>query len=196
MKTKIITISREYASGGGSIGKMTAQKLDIPCYDTEIIKETMKKTGISEAMIESTEQRVTSSFLFNLAMGVAAERNYMEQIYQAEKEIILDKVSQGPCVIVGRAANFIKKNEIASINAFIYSDLKHRMEYAVKNLNIDEKNVRAVIEKSDKERSLFSRSYYDREWGEKGNYDIMLNTGVLGMEKSSDILVNLYKNWQ
>lgn len=196
MKTKIITISREYASGGGSIGKMTAQKLDIPCYDTEIIKETMKKTGISEAMIESTEQRVTSSFLFNLAMGVAAERNYMEQIYQAEKEIILEKVSQGPCVIVGRAANFIKKNEIASINAFIYSDLKHRMEYAVKNLNIDEKNVRAVIEKSDKERSLFSRSYYDREWGEKGNYDIMLNTGVLGMEKSSDILVNLYKNWQ
>lgn len=196
MKTKIITISREYASGGGSIGKMTAEKLDIPCYDTEIIKETMKKTGISEAMIESTEQRVTSSFLFNLAMGVAAERNYMEQIYQAEKEIILEKVSQGPCVIVGRAANFIKKNEIDSINAFIYSDLKHRMEYAVKNLNIDEKNVRAVIEKSDKERSLFSRSYYDREWGEKGNYDIMLNTGVLGMEKSSDILVNLYKNWQ
>lgn len=196
MKTKIITISREYASGGGSIGKMTAEKLDIPCYDTEIIKETMKKTGISEAMIESTEQRVTSSFLFNLAMGVAAERNYMEQIYQAEKEIILEKVSKGPCVIVGRAANFIKKNEIASINAFIYSDLKHRMEYAVKNLNIDEKNVRAVIEKSDKERSLFSRSYYDREWGEKGNYDIMLNTGVLGMEKSSDILVNLYENWQ
>lgn len=196
METKIITISREYASGGGSIGKMTAKKLDIPCYDTEIIKETMKKTGISEAMIESAEQRVTSSFLFNLAMGVAAERNYMEQIYQAEKEIILEKVSQGPCVIVGRAANFIKKNEIASINAFIYSDLKHRMEYAVRNLNVDEKNVRAVIEKSDKERSLFSRSYYDREWGEKSNYDIMLNTGILGMEKSSDILVNLYENWQ
>lgn len=195
MKKEIITISREYASGGRTIGKMTAEKLDIPFYDTEIIKETMKKTGLSEDVIKSTEQRVTNSFMFNIAMGIDTELNYMKKIYFAEKEVILEKVANGPCVIVGRSANFILKSEIIALRAFIYSDKKSRTNYAIQNYKVSQSEAKSLIERSDKERSLHSKSFHDEVWGDRKNYDILLNSGVLGLEECSDIIVKLYQYW-
>lgn len=194
METKIVTISREYASGGRTIGRRVAEQLGIPFYDTEIIRETMKKTGLSEEMIQSAEQRVTSSFLFNIAMGVDVGRNYMQKIHFAERDVILEKVSQGPCVIVGRSANFILQNQVPALRAYIYSDIESRIEYAVKNYGIDSNEARAMILRSDKDRSLYSKSFYDEEWGERTNYDMMLNSATLGIDGCVELLIKAYQS--
>ena len=189
---KVITISRQYASGGRTIGKMAAKELDIPLYDSEIIKDTMKKTGLSADMVEAMEQRVTNSFLFNLVMGVDDVHNNLKQIEKAEHEIIQNYVKKGPCVIVGRSANFILGVE-DSLNVFIYSDTKDRISYAVKNYNVDEKQAKSMIEKSDRERKMHALSFYNNEWGNKNNYDLMLNSGKLGIEKCVELIVRAAK---
>lgn len=194
MESKIVTISREYASGGRTIGRKTAQKLGIPFYDTEIIRETMKKTGLSEEMIQSAEQRVTSSFLFNIAMGVDVGRNYMQKIHFAERDVILEKIAQGPCVIVGRSANFILQNKVPALRAYIYSDMDRRVAYAVEHYGVDSSEARAMILRSDKDRSLYSRSFYDEEWGERTNYDIMLNSAIFGVDGCVELLIKAYHN--
>lgn len=189
---KVITISRQYASGGRTIGKMVAQKLGIPLYDSEIIKDTMKKTGLSEKMVEAAEQRVTNSFLFNLAMGVDDAHNQMKQIEKAEHEIIQEYVKKGSCVIVGRSANFLL-NEEDSLNVYIYSDVKNRISYATQHYEIDEKNAKIMIEKTDHERKMHALSFYNKEWGNKNNYDLLLNSGKLGIEKCVELIVNAGK---
>mgnify|MGYP004536071053 FL=1 len=189
---KVITISRQYASGGRTIGKIVAQKMGIPLYDSEIIKDTMKKTGLSEKMVEAAEQRVTNSFLFNLAMGVDDAHNQMKQIERAEHEIIQEYVKKGSCVIVGRSANFLL-NEEDSLNVYIYSDVKNRISYATQHYEIDEKNAIKMIEKTDHERKMHALSFYNKEWGNKNNYDLMLNSGKLGIEKCVELIVNAGK---
>lgn len=194
MESKIITISREYASGGRTIGRKTAEQLGIPFYDTEIIRETMKKTGLSEELIQNAEQRVTSSFLFNIAMGVDVGRNYMQKIHFAEKEVILEKGAEGPCVIVGRSANFILQNKVPALRAYIYSDVDSRIDYAVKHYGIDVSEAHSMILRSDKDRSLYSKSFYDEEWGERTNYDLMLNSAALGIDGCVDLIIKAYQN--
>lgn len=189
---KVITISRQYASGGRTIGKMVAPKMGIPLYDSEIIKDTMKKTGLSEKMVEEAEQRVTNSFLFNLAMGVDDAHNQMKQIEKAEHEIIQEYVKKGSCVIVGRSANFLL-NEEDSLNVYIYSDVKNRISYATRHYEIDEKDAKKMIEKTDHERKMHALSFYNKEWGNKNNYDLLLNSGKLGIEKCVELIVNAGK---
>ena len=186
---KIITISRQYASGGRTIGKMVADNLGIPLYDTQIIKETMKKTGLSVEMVEAVEQRVTNSFLFNLAMGVDDAHNYMKQIEKAEHEIIQKYAEKGPCVIVGRSANFVLE-EKDSVNVFIFSDINDRVSYAVNHYDVDAKQAKIMIEKTDRERKMHAMSFYGKEWGNKNNYDFLLNSGKLGIEKCVELIVN------
>lgn len=189
---QVITISRQYASGGRTIGKMVADKLEIPLYDTQIIKDTMKKTGFSEEMVEATEQRVTNSFLFNLAMGVDDAHNHMKQIEKAEHEIIQGYAEKGSCVIVGRSANFVLE-EKDSVNVFVFSDIKDRISYAVSHYGVDEKQAKLMIEKTDRERKMHAMSFYSKEWGNKNNYDFLLNSGKLGIEKCVELIVNAVK---
>ena len=189
---KVVTISRQYASGGRTIGKMLSERLEIPLYDTEIIRDTMKMTGLSPEMIEAAEQRVTNSFLFNLAMRVDDAHNLMKQIEKAEYEIIREYVEKGPCVIVGRAANFIL-DEKDSINVFVFSNIKDRVSYAIEHYGIDEKHAKLTIEKTDRERRMHAMSFYGKEWGNKNNYDLLLNSGRLGIEKCVDLIVNAIK---
>lgn len=189
---KVITISRQYASGGRTIGKMVAKELGIPLYDSEIIKDTMKKTGLSAEMVENMEQRVTNSFLFNLVMGVDDAHNNLKQIEKAEHEIIREYVKNGPCVIVGRSANFVLDIK-DSLNVFVYSDKASRVEYAVNHYEIDEKQAKLMIEKSDHERKMHALSFYSKEWGKKDNYDLLLNSGKLGIEKCVELITEAVK---
>ena len=193
MQTKIITISREYGSGGRDIGRRVAEALNIPFYDSEIIRETMTRTGLSEEVIRTAEQRVTSSFLFNIAMGVDITRNYVQQIHAAEKEVILEKIAEGACVIVGRSANFILQNRVPAVRAFIYADIDSRVKYASEHYGIDTKDVRSVILQSDSHRSLYSKNFYNEDWGERTNYDMMLNSALLGIDGCADLIVTTYR---
>lgn len=188
MKT-VVTISRQYASGGRTIGKLVAEKLGIPLYDTEIIKDTMKRTGLSAEIVAAREQSVTNSFLFNLAMGVDDAHNPMKQIVKAEHEIIQGYVDKGSCVIVGRSANFLLDcNDL--MNVFVFSDMKHRIDYAMQHYDVDEKKAKYLIEKTDRERKMHTMFFYSKEWGNKNNYDLLLNSGKLGIEKCVDLIIS------
>lgn len=187
---QIITISRQYASGGRTIGKAVAQRLGFAFYDTQIIRDTMRRTGLAAQTVEDTEQRVTNSFLFNLVMGVDIARNNMKKIEQAEREIIREYVKQGPCVIVGRSANFVLEDVPTEqvLNAYIYAGKAERIAYAVRHYGVEESQAKRRIEQTDKERRLYTASFYGKEWGDKQNYDLLINSGSLGLAACVDIL--------
>ena len=189
---KIITISRQYGSGGRLIGEMVSKQLNIPFYDSKIIRETMKKTGFTENMIKSTEQRVTNSFLFNLAMGVDEANNHKKIIEQAEHDVIQNLAKQGPCVIIGRSANFIL-SEKDTLNVFIYSDINDRITYATEHYNIDAANAKSIVQKNDHERKMYALNFYNQDWENKNNYDLLLNSGKLGIETCVKLIIDTIK---
>ena len=189
---KIITISRQYGSGGRLIGEMVSKQLNIPFYDSKIIRETMKKTGFTENMIKSTEQRVTNSFLFNLAMGVDEAHNHMKIIEQAEHDVIQNLAKQGPCVIIGRSANFIL-SEKDTLIVFIYSDINDRITYATEHYNIDAGNAKSIVQKNDHERKMYALNFYNQDWENKNNYDLLLNSGKLGIDTCVKLIIDTIK---
>ena len=194
MKKEIITINREYASGGHNIGQQVAETLGIPFYDTEIIKEAAKKTGLSSDFVADAEQRVTNSFLFNLIMNANVNQNYYERIFAAEKEIILEKAAQGPCVIIGRCANFILDKEYPNLRIFLYASIKKRIAYAVENFKVTASDAASLIQHSDRDRALYCQNMLDMTWGKRTNYDLMLNSGELGISACIDLICTFYNS--
>ncbi|SDB05445.1 AAA family ATPase [Eubacterium oxidoreducens] len=194
MSRRVITISREYASGGHTIAKILSQELGIPFYDTQIIDEVVKKTGLDKEIVENAEKQVTSSFLFNLVMGMGAQNNYYEKIYKAQKDFVYAKLNEGPCIFVGRAANFILGQDVEQLRVFIYSTLDKRVEYAIKHYKLSKEKAQETIIRSDRDRALQSKNYYDKVWGARANYDVMLNSGELGVEGCVKILARIFRD--
>lgn len=196
---KIITIGRELGSGGRTIGKMVANKLGIPYYDHELIDAAVEKSGLSTAFIETTEQKVTSSLLYNLAMGTAygygilkdADKQTLplsEQVYVAQKEAIKGFAEKGSCVIVGRCADQILADRDDVLKVFVYADKIKRAERCVKEYGLSQNSALKQIERSDKERSRHYNCFTDKTWGERINYDLLLNSGELGLEACAKII--------
>lgn len=133
MTNKVITISRQFGSGGRSIGKAVAEKLGIPYYDKELVDKVAKESGFSHEFIEEIGEyaSVTSSFLFNIAvsshpMGLVDTMSVSDKLYVCQTNVIRDLASKGPCVIVGRCADFILKDQPDCLHIFIHSDMAHR----------------------------------------------------------------------
>lgn len=196
---KIITIGRELGSGGRTIGKMVANKLGIPYYDHELIDAAVEKSGLSTAFVETTEQKVTSSLLYNLAVGTAygygifkdADKQTLplaEQVYAAQKEAIRSFAEKGSCVIVGRCADHILSDRDDVLKVFIYADKKKRTERCVNEYGLSQNSALKQIERSDKERSRHYNCFTDKTWGERINYDLLLNSGELGLEACAKII--------
>lgn len=129
-------------------------------------------------------------------MGVNSERNYFEQIYKAEREIILEKARRGPCVIVGRGADHVVEEKMPTLRAFIYASRKNRIRRAIENYGLDEDKARREIDRMDRERSIHMKTFTGLNWGERINYDIMLNAGFLGEDACSRILEQAYLNME
>lgn len=195
MRRRIICISREFASGGHTIATQTAELLHIPCYDSEIIQEMTKETGLTDELIQKTQQKVNGSFLYNLVMGINNPVGIYEKIYQAQKKIILSKAAEGPCIIVGRAANIILADNISRsipmLRVFIYADMASRMDRAKNQYHLTETEAREKILESDRERTLQSKNLFGKTWGDRANYDLMLNTSLLGIEECSRFLARM-----
>ena len=161
---KIITIGRELGSGGRTIGKMVANKLGIPYYDRELIDAAADKSGLSKTMIETTEQKITNSLLYNIAMGTFqgygilkdADKGTLplsEQVYVAQKEVIEGYANEGSCVIVGRCADQILSERDDVLKVFIYADLDKRVEKSIKDYGFAKDEARKKVKTSDKERA-------------------------------------------
>ncbi len=202
MRKNIITISRQFASGGHEIGKMVADKLGIDFYDKEIISIVAKKSGYSVEFVEETGELVSHSLLFNIAagsmfgsQGFNGELPIGDKVYVAQYNVIQDIAKKGPCVIVGRGADYILRERDDCFNAFIHADMAFRKNLALKSdaYSISEKNIEKEILKRDKRRAAHYNHYTSNVWGASENYDITLNSASIGIERCADAIVSLVK---
>lgn len=199
--TKIITISREYGSGGRQIGERIAKALDIPFYDKVLIDMIAQDCGMAAGYVEEASEKMTMAQAFNIAtLGYYSVSPVVENvqvigedIFVAQSRIIKDLAEKGPCVIVGRCADYILRDRDDVLNVFIHSDYNQRAKRAVEEYGIEEKNVASVIKKSDKARAKHYSFYCEKKWGNLDNYDLILNSGKFGLEKSVEIILDAVK---
>ena len=203
MNNYIITIGRELGSGGRTIGKIVSEKLGINYFDYEIIDETARKSGFSIDFVKESEQRVTNSLLYNLALGtsynIATSFNRNEsinletQLYLAQQNVIKEMADKGSCVIVGRCADYVLRDYEGLFRVFIYADIKFRENHIVEHYNYKPETAAKEIKKADKRRSAHYLTFTDQHWGRRQNYDLMINSGIIGFDKSAEIIIDAIK---
>ncbi len=196
----IITISRQYGSGGRFVGKLLAEELNIPFYDKEIISMAAENSGFAQEFIKENEQKMkglsTLSFTPGMLSGNFAYNfeNIESKIYAAEAEAIVKIANEGACVIVGRCADYILKDKCKCLNVFIHADMPSRIERVINvfQRTDNQKKAEKLIKENDRLRARHYRFYTDGEWGDVNNYHITLNTSVLSVEDCAKILKEAY----
>ena len=194
MANRIITISREFGSGGRTIGKEVAEKLGIPCYDQELIEKISEESGFTKDFIaERGEYTPTSSWFAN---GLAAKNNNghstSDYIWNIQRKVIMELAEKGSCVIVGRCADFILNDTHDCLKVFIHASLEHRAERIVRVYGESDVKAEKRLKDKDKRRKAYYQLYTDTEWGVAKNYTLTLDSGVLGIEKCVDVITDLY----
>lgn len=187
-KKIVITIAREYGSGGRYIGKLVAEKLGIKLYDKEFIEELSDKTGLTDEYIEANEQK--RNLLDNFNNAYYGGLNNSDELFIKESEFIKKIAKNNSCVIVGRCADYILKDKKNVIKAFIYNSLENKIKRAKKYYGMKD-NCKKEINKINKLRENHYNHYTDREWKDPANYDICLNSDEVGIEKSVDIICKM-----
>lgn len=184
-KKIIITISREYGSGGRYVGKVLSQKLGISFYDKELISLISEKTGFSKSYVSSNDQKLSSP---------KYEQNNDDRIFIAEEKIIKNLAKKESCIIVGRCSNYILKNNKNTVHIFLYSDEVNKVKRSVKYYGLKEKDALKQINKINKERSKHYKYYTKENWYDINNYDLALNVDSLGIEKTAEVIKNYVDN--
>ncbi len=193
MSTKIITISREFGSGGRYIGTKLADKLGVKFYDKDIIAKVAQETGFADKFIEEQGEYAVSKNIFSYGfMGRTADgMSTSDHIYIAQRRIINSIADEGPCVIVGRCADYILKDRENVLNVFIFGREPEKLARITKMYGKTEKEALAMCKDMNKKRAINYQYYTDQKWGETKNYDLCLNSSALGYEKCVDILADL-----
>lgn len=188
-ETTVITISRQYGSGGRYVGRLVADKLGIKFYDKDLITALSQKTGLSEDYIEENEQKRNS--LDALNNGLYYNLSNSDELFLKESELIKEFASKGSCVIIGRCADFILKDFDNVINVFIYSDEEHKIKRATEQYGLTRKEAEKKIKNNDKQRSNHYNHYTGKKWGESSNYDLCINSDKFGVEKSAELICDV-----
>lgn len=194
MKNRVITISREFGSGGRTIGKKVAEKLGIPCYDAEIIQEMVKETGFAPDYVKEAGEYAPGSFLsaaFSNRMLVPTNEDIL---WEHQYKVITKLAEKGPCVIVGRCADYILQDKADCLKVFIHMDMKTRAERIVNVYGEREQSPQERLRDKDKRRAAYYRFYTNLKWGHAQNYHLCLDSGKLGIETCAEILANIYVN--
>lgn len=197
MKKNIITISRQFGSGGRTVGHLVAEKLGIPFYDKELVEQIALETGFSPKYIEENGEHSPGRSLLSYAFapqgvpGVMNGLSTADFLWNIQCGVILQLAEKGPCVIVGRNADYILKDRTDCLHAFIHADKEFRADRIVRLYGESEKSPQTRLNEKDKRRSVNYQHYTGRTWGDPNNYDISLNTGTIGVEEAADIIVNI-----
>ncbi|MCR4868778.1 Cytidylate kinase [Lachnospiraceae bacterium C10] len=194
----VITISREFGSGGHTIGEKVAKNLDIPFYDGEIVNRVALESGYAKELIEEQGETTSSANKwFDISAASAMYfQSPQDEIFLAQRKVILEAAEAGPCVIVGRCSDYILRNaEIPCLNVLIHSDLEHRITRILQRYGeISNVDVKKRIRKKDKQRRTYYRYYTDQHWGVYSNYDLALDSGSLGEDTCIHLICELAKN--
>lgn len=189
-KHVVITIAREYGSGGRYIGKLVANKLGIKLYDKEFIRELAEKTGLSEEYIKDNEQKRDVGNSLNIYYNGL---NNDDNLFIEESNLIKELADKESCVIIGRCADFILKDNKNIIKIFIYSDMENKINRAVNRYHIKQEEAEKEIKKINKLRSNHYKHYTGREWNDMSNYDICINSDAYGVENAADMICDIVK---
>lgn len=192
MNNRIITISREFGSGGRTIGKMVAQKLGIPCYDAELIEKIAQQTGYTSDYVRMDGEGASEGWLSNIFTNRAFGPTNQDKMWEVQSRIILELSEKGPCVIVGRCADYVLRGRADCLNVFIYAAPEKRAERIVKEYGEREESPEMRIKEKDKRRAAYHRFYTDMKWGHAQNYDLCLDSGTIGIEKCAALISELY----
>jgi cytidylate kinase len=195
---KIITISRQYGSGGREIGAILARKFEIPFYDNELITRAAKDSGFAEAAFENAEKKATNSLLYSISMGMNAFGNQDigfahlsldDQIYLAQSNVIRKIAEEGPCVLVGRCADYVLRDYVNVAHIFIWADLEFRKNRVVNLYHLPENKAEDEILKKDKRRANYYNYHASDKWGKAENYHLSLRSDYIGIENTADCII-------
>ena len=201
MEKKIITISREFGSGGRTVAKKVAELLDIPYYDKELVKKVAVKTGYAESFIEQQGEYASRwnnllSYTFS-GMGLRQPMTGLstdDVLWAMQCKVILELAEAGPCVIVGRCADYILRERPDTLNVFIHAPIKDRAERIVRLYGESEIAPEKRLEEKDKRRRAYYKHYTGCEWGMSQNYHLSLNTGLVGIDRSAQLIADVARS--
>ncbi|MBO4903798.1 MAG: cytidylate kinase-like family protein [Lachnospiraceae bacterium] len=201
----IITIGRQFGTGGHEIGQKLADKLGIKCYDKELIKRVAQESGLCPEILENNDERPTSSFLYNLVMDTYSfgitNSNYVDmplshKVFLAQFDTIKKIANEGPCVIVGRCADYALADYDNVLNLFIYGDINKRIDRVMKKYDVSEKDARDMIIKKDKQRASYYNYYSTKKWGKAETYNLCIDSTVLGRDGTVELLYQFVNDYE
>ena len=195
---RIITISREFGSGGHSIGQKVAEKLNLKFYDRALLEKIAQETGLSEEYIKNSEYApVKNSLLFDLVVNRSltnsTEPSPADMVYFAQTKIIREIAEREGCVIVGRCSDYILRDRKDALHVFIYADVDSRSKRILERYGESEKPILKRIEDKDARRKIYYGHYTDRPWGVPQNYHVSLSSSALGEDACVNTIVNLFQ---
>lgn len=200
----IITIARQYGSGGREIGEKVAAKLGIPLYDKEIIADAAAKSNLDENVLKTADETAVNSLLYTLAMGSNVLGTSMhfgykmplnDKLFILQSDIIKEYARAGSCVIIGRCGDYVLRDEKPLLRVFIYGDLDHRQQRVKeRHPEVKPSQVIDIINKTDKRRASYYNFYTGNKWGKYDNYDLAINSSTLGIDGTAEIIYTYAKH--
>ncbi len=202
-KKIVITIARQYGSGGREIGEKVAKELGIPLYDKQLITDAASKGNLNEDVLKKTDESAANSLLYTLAMGSNIAGTTMhfgykmpinDKLFILQAEVIKEYAAKSNCVIIGRCSDYVLKDEKNVFRVFIYGDLEHRKERIhMRHPEIKTSQIVDVINKTDRRRASYYNFYTGNKWGKYDNYDIAINSSTMGIDGTAKIIANCAK---
>ena len=199
----VITIGRQYGSGGRELGQILAKRLGFEFYDEELVTMAAEKNKMHKDILKAVDEKATKSLLYTLVTGsdlrflnssVQYEMPINDKLFITQSEIIKGLADKNSCVIVGRCADYVLRDSAQKcLHLFIYADLEKRIERISRKYDLSPEKAKDKINKIQKSRKAYYNYYSNREWGNVSNYDLCVNTGVLGLEKSAELIESFIK---
>ena len=195
----VITIGREFGSGGHEIGMKLAEKLGIKCYDKELLELAAKESGLCEELFASQDEKPTNSFLYSLVMDTYSfgyssagftDMPMNHKVFLAQFEAIKKLAAEGPCVMVGRCADYALADNKDCFSVFVHADLDWRIKRIAGKYNKTPKEAKDMITKTDKSRASYYNYYTNKKWGAAAGYSLSIDSSVLGIEGAAQAIIN------
>lgn len=194
----LITIGRQFGSGGRDIGKLLAERLAIPFYDKELLTLAAKNSGMSPDLFESNDERPINSLLYSMSVNPYAighvpgveQMPIPQKLFLAQFDTIKGLAEKGSCVFVGRCADYVLRSEPGCVNIFIHAPLEVRIARVKERLELSSEEAKSIIAKTDKKRAAYYNSYSDKKWGATDNYHLSFDSSRVTPEKAVDLIVS------
>ena len=200
METKtVITIGRQYGSAGRQIGRALAEELGIKCYDKELLDRAAKDSGMCQELFENHDEKPTNSFLYSLVMdtysfgyssSAFSDMPINQKVFLAQFETIKKIASEGPCIMIGRCADYALADFDNCLSVFIHASLETRIRRIAKLYDLTDAKAKDKIQKADKKRSSYYNYYTSKKWGDVDSYDLSIDSGKMGIDGTIELILN------